>query len=127
MRGEQAKQGGVAHIHPPAAIALADIKSMQTFVTTVASQGPLLLIIFALVVLTTAVIILSIGDYLLRLPCDNILGVASGAKGNPAILVFATRMAPTEQPYIGCEMIFPSATIVKLIAVQIIGLITRSG
>ena len=32
-------------------------------------------------------------------------------------------MAPTERPDIGYAMIFPSATIVKVIAVQIIGLL----
>ena len=53
--------------------------------------------------------------------------VASGATGNPAILVYATRMAPTERPDIGYAMIFPSATIVKVIAVQVIGLIALGG
>jgi len=32
-------------------------------------------------------------------------------------------MAPTERPDIGYAMIFPSATIVKVIAVQIVGLL----
>ena len=45
----------------------------------------------------------------------------------PAILVYATRMAPTERPDIGYAMIFPSATIVKVIAVQIIGLMFLGG
>jgi putative transport protein len=36
-------------------------------------------------------------------------------------------MAPTERPDIGYAMIFPSATIVKVIAVQIIGLILLGG
>ena len=38
-----------------------------------------------------------------------------------------TRMAPTERPDIGYAMIFPSATIVKVVAVQIIGLIVLGG
>ena len=32
-------------------------------------------------------------------------------------------MAPTERPDIGYAMIFPSATIVKVVAVQIVGLV----
>ncbi|WP_198376129.1 aspartate:alanine exchanger family transporter [Neoroseomonas rubea] len=108
-------------------LASVGINSGQAFVTTVASQGPLLLIIGALVLLTTVAIVLGVGYYLLKLPYDDLLGVASGATGNPAILVYATRMAPTERPDIGYAMIFPSATIVKVIAVQIIGLIALGG
>ena len=44
----------------------------------------------------------------------------------PAILVYSTRMAPTERPDIGYAMIFPSMTIVKVIAVQIVGLLATS-
>ena len=58
---------------------------------------------------------------------DDLVGVASGATGNPAILVYSTRMAPTERPDIGYAMIFPSMTIVKVIAVQVVGLLAASG
>ena len=103
------------------------INSGQTFVATVAQNGPLMLLIGAAVLLTMMAIVLLIGFYLLRIPFDDLLGVASGATGNPAILVYATRMAPTERPDVGYAMIFPSATIVKVIAVQIIGLILPGG
>jgi putative transport protein len=108
-------------------LASVGINSGQAFVSTVATQGPLLLIIGALVLLTTVAIVLLGGFYLLKLPFDDLLGVASGATGNPAILVYAGRMAPTERPDIGYAMIFPSATIVKVIAVQVIGLIAAGG
>jgi putative transport protein len=108
-------------------LASVGINSGQAFVTTVASQGPLLLLIGAAVLLTTVAIVLLAGVYVLKLPYDDLLGVASGATGNPAILVYATRMAPTERPDIGYAMIFPSATIIKVIAVQIIGLMFLSG
>ena len=104
-------------------LATVGINSGQAFVTTVAQTGPLMLLIGAAVLLTTVAIVLLVGHYLFRIPFDDLLGVASGATGNPAILVYATRMAPTERPDIGYAMIFPSATIVKVIAVQIIGLI----
>jgi putative transport protein len=108
-------------------LAAVGINSGQAFVTTVAQTGPLMLLIGAAVLLTTVAIVLLVGLYVLRLPYDDLLGVASGATGNPAILVYATRMAPTERPDIGYAMIFPSATIVKVIAVQIIGLIAAGG
>jgi putative transport protein len=108
-------------------LASVGINSGQAFVTTVSQTGPLMLLIGAAVLLTTVAIVLLVGLYVLRLPFDDLLGVASGATGNPAILVYATRMAPTERPDIGYAMIFPSATIIKVIAVQIIGLIAAGG
>jgi putative transport protein len=108
-------------------LATVGINSGQAFVRTVAATGPLMLLIGALVLLTTVAIVLLVGYYVLKLPFDDLLGVASGATGNPAILVYATRMAPTERPDIGYAMIFPSATIVKVIAVQIIGLVALGG
>ena len=108
-------------------LATVGINSGQAFVRTVAATGPLMLLIGALVLLTTVAIVLLVGYYVLKLPYDDLLGVASGATGNPAILVYATRMAPTERPDIGYAMIFPSATIVKVVAVQIIGLIALGG
>jgi putative transport protein len=83
-----------------------------------------MLFIGAAVLLTTAVIVLVVGHYVLKIPYDDLVGVASGATGNPAILVYSTKMAPTERPDIGYAMIFPSMTLVKVIAVQIVGLLT---
>src|SRR4051794_6476330 len=104
-------------------LATVGINSGQAFVTTVAKTGPVMLLIGAAVLLTTVAIVLLVGLYALRIPFDDLLGVASGGTGNPAILVYATRMAPTERPDIGYAMIFPSATIVKVIAIQIVGLV----
>jgi putative transport protein len=70
--------------------------------------------------------VLLVGHYVMRIPLDDLVGVASGATGNPAILVYSTKMAPTERPDIGYAMIFPSMTLVKVIAVQIIGLLVAS-
>jgi len=72
--------------------------------------------------LTTVAIVLLVGFYVLKIPFDDLLGIASGATGNPAIVVYASRMAPTERPDVGYAMIFPSATIVKVVGAQIAGL-----
>lgn len=103
-------------------LATVGINSGQAFLTTVVQTGPILLLVGAVVVLTTILIVLLVGHFLLRLPYDDLLGVASGATGNPAILVYAARMAPTERTDIAYAMIFPSATIVKVVGVQIAGL-----
>jgi putative transport protein len=103
-------------------LAAVGINAGQPFMQTVAQTGPLLLLIGAAVLLTTVLIVLLAGHYALKVPYDDLLGVASGATGNPAIVVYAARMAPTERPDIGYAMIFPSMTMTKVIAVQIVGL-----
>ena len=108
-------------------LASVGINAGQPFVRTVSETGVSLLLIGAAVLLTTVLIVLLVGYYLLKVPYDDLVGVASGATGNPAILVYSTRMAPTERPDIGYAMIFPSMTIVKVIAVQIVGLLVAAG
>jgi putative transport protein len=104
-------------------LAAVGINAGQPFVRTVADSGLTLLFIGVAVLLTTVLIVLLIGYYVMKIPYDDLMGVAAGATGNPAILVYGTRMAPTERPDIGYAMIFPSMTIVKVIAVQIVGLL----
>jgi putative transport protein len=108
-------------------LATVGVNAGQPFVRTVAESGFTMLFIGAAVLLTTVVIVLAAGHYLLRIPFDDLVGVASGATGNPAILVYSTKMAPTERPDIGYAMIFPSMTLVKVIAVQIVGLLAIGG
>jgi putative transport protein len=108
-------------------LATVGVNAGQPFVRTIAESGFTMFFIGIAVLLTTVVIVLLVGYYLLKIPYDDLVGVASGATGNPAILVYSTRMAPTERPDIGYAMIFPSMTIVKVIAVQIVGLLVAAG
>jgi putative transport protein len=108
-------------------LAAVGINAGRPFVQTVSQTGASMLLIGVVVLLTTVLIVLLVGYYLLRIPYDDLVGVASGATGNPSILVFSTRMAPTERPDIGYAMIFPSMTIVKVIAAQIVGLAVATG
>lgn len=108
-------------------LATVGINAGQPFLKTVSETGVTLLLIGAAVLLATVLIVLIAGYYLLKIPFDDLLGVASGATGNPAILVYSSRMAPTERPDIGYAMIFPSMTIVKVIAVQVVGLLLGTG
>jgi putative transport protein len=104
-------------------LATVGINAGQPFVKTVSETGLMLLLIGAAVLLATVLIVLLVGYYVMRIPYDDLLGVTSGATGNPAILVYSTRMAPTERPDISYAMIFPSMTIVKVIAVQVVALL----
>jgi putative transport protein len=108
-------------------LAAVGINAGQPFVKTIAEAGLTMLLIGAVVLLTTVLIVMVVGHYVMKIPYDDLVGIASGATGNPAILVYSTRMAPTERPDIAYAMIFPSMTIVKVILVQIIGLLFLSG
>jgi putative transport protein len=105
-------------------LATVGVNSGQPFVRTVAESGLTMLFIGVAILLTTVFIVLLVGHYIMKIPYDDLVGVASGATGNPAILVYSTKMAPTERPDIGYAMIFPSMTLVKVIAAQIVGLLT---
>jgi putative transport protein len=108
-------------------LATVGVNAGQPFVRTVAESGFTMLFIGVAILLTTVAIVLLVGHYIMRIPHDDLVGVASGATGNPAILVYSTKMAPTDRPDIGYAMIFPSMTLVKVIAVQIVGLLTIGG
>src|SRR6478736_1181851 len=108
-------------------LATVGVNAGQPFVRTVSETGPTLLLIGVAVLLTTVLIVLVVGYYVLKISYDDLLGVASGATGNPAILVYSTKMAPTDRPDIGYAMIFPSMTLVKVIAAQIVGLLATGG
>jgi putative transport protein len=89
------------------------------FVNTVATNGVQILAGGALVLLTLVVVVL-IGGMLLRIPFDDLLGVCAGSTGNPAILAAAGRLAPTDRPDLGYAICFPSMTILKIVAVQVL-------
>ena len=103
-------------------LATVGVNAGQPFVKTISETGLTLLWIGAAVLLATVMIVLLVG-HLMKIAYDDLLGIAAGATGNPAILVYATRMAPTERPDIGYAMIFPSMTIVKVVAVQVVSLL----
>src|SRR5512143_348772 len=108
-------------------LATVGVNAGQPFVRTIAESGFTMFFIGIAILLTTVLIVLVVGYYLMKIPYDDLVGVASGATGNPAILVYSTKMAPTERPDIGYAMIFPSMTIVKVITVQIVGILAATG
>ncbi|WP_213303784.1 aspartate:alanine exchanger family transporter [Paraburkholderia sacchari] len=89
------------------------------FIATVGTAGPLLLLYGAITLLVLVAATAVCCLWVFRLPFDTTIGVICGATGNPAILAFANRIAPTDEPDIMYAMIFPSMTIVKVLFVQI--------
>jgi len=101
-------------------LAAVGMSSGAPFVANVTGPGLGLLLAGAIVLLTVVVTVLLVGYYVLRMSFDDVLGIAAGATGNPAILAYANTLAPTGRPDIGYAMISPGVgTIVKVIAVQV--------
>ena len=77
-------------------------------------------LVYAIVITLVLVLVTTVFCmWIFRMPFDTSIGVISGATGNPAILAFASRVAPTDKPDVGYAMIFPSMTIGKILFVQI--------
>lgn len=98
------------------------ISSGATFAATVAHSGLMYLVLGSAIVAALVAVTLIVAIGIFRLPFDTAAGVVAGATGNPAILGFANRIAPTDKPDIGYAMIFPSMTVVKILLVQAVAL-----
>jgi len=97
------------------------IDSGTPFVEQVRHSGFEFVFAGMIVLLTVVVIVLVAGYFLLKINFDELLGIASGATGNPAILAYGNSLAPTGKPDINYAMVFPGVgTIVKIVAVQIL-------
>ena len=102
------------------------LSSGAPFVQNIGGAGIYTLLAGIVVLLTVVLTVLLVGYYVLRMNFDDVLGIASGATGNPAILAYANQMAPTGKPDIGYAMIFPGmGTILKIVVVQV--MIAMSG
>ena len=73
----------------------------------------------ALVLIALVLPIVILGLWVYRMPYDEVAGIVAGACGNPAILAFSARLAPTDRPDINFAMIFPGMTILKILFVNI--------
>jgi putative transport protein len=89
------------------------------FFATIGATGASFLLYGAVIALVLVLITALICLWIFRLPFDAALGVICGATGNPAILAFASHIAPTDRPDVGYAMIFPSMTIFKILFVHI--------
>lgn len=73
----------------------------------------------AVILLALSVPIILLGLFVCRMSFDQVAGIVAGACDNPAILAYANKLAPTDEPDIGYAMIFPGMTIIKIIFVDI--------
>jgi len=100
-------------------LAQVGMNSGEKFVVTVQQTGILFLGVGAAILLGIVLTTLILG-ILMRIPFDDLLGIIAGVTGNPAIAAYAARQVPTDRPDIGYAIIFPGATIVKIVIVQLL-------
>ena len=101
-------------------LAQVGMSSGPKFAATVTNTGFLMLGLGALVLVALVVPILILGLLVFRMPYDEVAGIVAGACGNPAILAYSNKLAPTDRPDIGYAMIFPGMTILKILFVDIV-------
>ncbi len=92
-----------------------------TFVTTL-TQGSGMAIFLAGIAITsiTALATLWIGHRLLNIPMSLLLGTLAGLQTQPAVLGFASEQTGNELPNIGYAIVYPVATISKIIFAQLL-------
>ncbi len=100
-------------------LANAGMSTGANVVETVAQNGVTILLLGAAVLLAIVLPVIILGLFVFKMPYDEMAGVLAGATGNPAILAYANKLAPTDRPDVGYAMIFPSMTILKILFVNI--------
>jgi len=88
--------------------------------TVVRPEGALLFGAGAVITCTTALALLWIGYRLLHIPLSLLSGMLAGLQTQPAVLGFAGEQAGSDLPNIGYATVYPTATIVKIILVQLL-------
>lgn len=101
-------------------LAQVGMSSGPKFAATVSATGFLMIGLSCVAVAALVVPVILMGLFLFKMPYDQVAGIAAGATGNPAILAYGSKVAPTEKPDIGYAMIFPGMTIVKILFVNIV-------
>jgi putative transport protein len=101
-------------------LAQVGIASGPKFAATVSDTGLLMMGLGAVVMMALVLPPLLVGLFVFRMPFDEVAGIVAGACGNPAILAYSSKLAPTDATDVGYAMIFPGMTIVKILFVTIV-------
>jgi putative transport protein len=107
-------------------LAQVGMSSGPKFVATVTETGFLMLGLGALALIALVLPILILGLWVYRMPYDEVAGIVAGACGNPAILAFSVKLAPTDKPDLGFAMIYPGMTIAKILFVNIVAALLQT-
>jgi len=100
-------------------LASVGLGSGAPFVETLASNGIGYLAISTGVIFVAMAVTFFVGQYVLRMDTDDLLGVISGVTGNPAILVYANKAVTSDRIDAAYATIFPSITILKILCAHV--------
>jgi putative transport protein len=101
-------------------LAQVGIASGPNFAATVVDTGVLMLALGAVVLIALVAPVMLLGLAVLRLPYDEVAGIVAGACGNPAILAYANKLAPTDRPDVAYATTYPGMIICKILFVNIV-------
>jgi putative transport protein len=97
------------------------IRSGYTFVTTFGESGGVSIFVAgALITMITGFLMLLIGYKVLGIPYNLLLGMLAGMQTQPAVLGFATEQTENEIPNLGYALVFPIATVTKILFAQLL-------
>jgi putative transport protein len=96
-------------------------RSGYAFVTTFAQGGGILIFLAgAIITCATAVLALTIGYRVFKIPMGLLTGMLAGLQTQPAVLGFALEQADNDLPNIGYAEVYPIATIAKILLAQVL-------
>ncbi len=101
-------------------LAQVGMNSGAPFVNVLSNGGLTLLAAGALILVALALTPLLVGHFVMRIPFADLLGITAGVTGTPAILAYAYRSYPSERVEICYAMIYPAATVVKIVIAQVL-------
>ena len=102
------------------------VRSGYTFFSTFAQSGGLAIFLAgALVTLVVAFLTLWIGYKVLKIPYPLLTGMLSALQTQPAVLGFSLEQSKNEVPNIGYALVFPIATISKILLAQLLYLLLK--
>ena len=102
------------------------LRSGYTFVQTLTQGGGLQLFVGgAIITLVASVLTLVVGYKVFKIPFNLLTGMLSGIHTQPAVLGFAAQQSEDELPHAGYALLFPIATIGKILLAQMLLLILK--
>ncbi|HRX02893.1 MAG TPA: aspartate:alanine exchanger family transporter [Anaerolineae bacterium] len=102
------------------------LRSGYTFVQTLGGgNGLTLFIAGALITFTVSISIVVIGYKVLKIPFGLLTGMLAGVHTQPAVLGFALEQSEDEMPNTGYALLFPIATVTKIVMAQLLLLLLK--
>ncbi len=96
-------------------------RSGYAFVTTFTQGGGILIFVAgAIITCATALLALTIGYRVLKIPMGLLTGMLAGLQTQPAVLGYALEQADNDLPNIGYAEVYPIATIAKILLAQVL-------